>query len=134
MAEELYGAKAEQDAIGVTSSEDLPTCETFIGKSFFFSLEHCCRLLSSSFGPRTFIVGSSLMRPDFRDVDLRCILDDAEFAAIFGTNQTRLYFLERAISEWLTARTFLPVDFQFQRQTKADKINGARCFIGAPLT
>jgi len=99
-----------------------------------FNLEHACRLLSASFGMHTYHVGSSLERPDWRDVDLRCILDDADYDVLIGANKTKLKFLNVAISEWLAARSGLPVDFQFQRQTEANaEFKGRRNAVGFPL-
>lgn len=99
-----------------------------------YNLQHACRVLTASFGFRTYQVGSSIARSDFRDVDLRCILSDAEFDSFIGKNQSRLRFLNVSISEWIQARTGLNVDFQFQRQTEANKeFDGPRHFIGLPF-
>jgi len=99
-----------------------------------FNLQHQCRMLSAAFGFCTYQVGSSLERANYRDVDLRCILDDAEFDAMFCVNENRLKFLNVCISEWLSARTSLPIDFQFQRQTDANKeFDGHRNFVGVPF-
>lgn len=99
-------------------------------------LEHECRLLSAAFGFHTYLVGSVMQRPDYRDVDLRCILPDEEFRAMFGTNKNRLELLNTAISEWLSIHSGVPnVDFQFQERTDAnDKHRGPRSFAGHPLS
>lgn len=73
-----------------------------------------------------FHVGSSLTRADWRDVDVRTMLQDEEFDRLFGGNRLRLKFLNVTISEWLTARTGLPVDFQFQRASDANAEFGGR--------
>ena len=100
-----------------------------------FSLQHGCRLLSAAFGFHTYHVGSSLERADYRDVDLRCILDDADYDAIIGGGNVRLALLNAALSEWLAKRTGLPIDFQFQRQTDANaEFDGRRNFVGVPLS
>ena len=39
---------------------------------------------------------------------------------LFGGNKALLYFLNAAVSEWIGARTGLPIDFQIQRQTDAN--------------
>lgn len=99
-----------------------------------FRLEHAMRMFTASFGFCTYQVGSSLERPDYRDVDLRCILDDAEYDVMIGANLTKLRFLNAALSEWVAARTGLNIDFQFQRQTEANaEFKGPRSFIGFPL-
>lgn len=98
-----------------------------------FDLNHICNVLTDC-GFSTYHVGSSLERSDYRDVDLRCLLDDSEYERIIGGNEIRLSFLNVVISEWLQARTGLPIDFQFQKRTEANKeFNGMRSFIGVPL-
>lgn len=97
-----------------------------------FDLNAACKVLQP-FGFGTYHVGSSLNRPDYHDVDLRCILADSEFDAMFGGDDrsTRLLFLNTAVSEWLAARTGLPIDFQFQRMTEAnEKFDGHRNAVG----
>lgn len=69
-----------------------------------------------------------MKRRDWHDVDVRCILDDDEFAQMFPGEEPgksfrqnpRLALLNAALSEWMQARTGLPVDFQFQQQTAAN--------------
>lgn len=95
-----------------------------------FDLDHACKALEEA-GLQSYHVGSSITRPDWRDVDVRCIMDDDEFDALFLGARSRLKFLNVAISEWLGARTGLPVDFQFQRMTEANaEFNGPRSAIG----
>lgn len=97
-----------------------------------FDLNVACKVLKP-FGLGTYHVGSSLTRPDYHDVDLRCILADQEFDEMFGGDDksTRLLFLNTAISEWLAARTGLPIDFQFQKMTEANaKFDGQRNAVG----
>lgn len=66
------------------------------------------------------------MRPDWRDVDIRTMLEDDKFDLLFKENKVRLKFLNVAISEWLSARTGLPIDFQFQRATNANAEFGGK--------
>jgi hypothetical protein len=107
---------------------------TYLTPHEMFSLQHGCRLLSAAFGFHTYQVGSSLERLDYRDVDLRCILDDQDYDHLIGTNENRLKLLNAALSEWLAKRTALPIDFQFQRQTEANaEFDGRRNFVGMPL-
>ena len=40
--------------------------------------------MEQAFGSICYLVGSATKRPDFRDVDVRMILDDEEFHALFG--------------------------------------------------
>lgn len=99
-----------------------------------FNLEHACRMLSAAFGLRTYLVGSALNRPDYRDVDLRCLLADEEYDVVIGTNTHRLKLLKTALSEWLASRTGLLVDFQFQRVSDANaEFEGVRHPFGFPI-
>lgn len=102
---------------------------TFIHVTDQFALQQSCRALVAAFGWCIYHVGSSIQRRDWFDVDVRCILDDEEFARMFPeqdptekTGRTaRLSLLNAAVSEWLKARTGLPVDFQFQQMTAANE-------------
>lgn len=99
-----------------------------------FNLEHICRIFTKAFGQRTYQVGSSLERADYRDVDLRCILSDEEYDSLFFGKDMRLKLFNVAISEWAAARTGLNIDFQFQRQTDAnEEFPGPRHFRGSPI-
>ena len=97
-----------------------------------FNLNLVCKALHG-FGFGTYLVGSSLLKADYRDVDLRCILHDDEYDRMFDGEESklRLKLLNTAISEWIAARTGLPIDFQFQRQTEANaEFKGRRHFVG----
>lgn len=71
-----------------------------------------------------YLVGSCLDRPDFRDVDVRVILADDRFDALFPperpTHPLR-HLIETAIDEHYVASTGLRVDFQIQRMTDANQ-------------
>ena len=48
-----------------------------------------------------------------------------------GDHSSRLTFLNSAVSEWIAARTQLPIDFQFQRATQANaEFTGRRNLVG----
>ena len=88
-----------------------------------YNLSLACQSLRS-FGAGTYLVGSILEKPDYHDVDLRCILFDDEYDRMFGdkkVGRSQLAFLNTAISEWFANRAGLPVDFQFQRMTEANE-------------
>jgi hypothetical protein len=92
-----------------------------------FLLSQACLPLVQAFGV-PYHVGSSLYRPDFRDVDVRLILWDAEFAALFpgydrvsGMTHARWSVMSSSISLYLSQASGLPVDFQFQQMTEANK-------------
>lgn len=96
-----------------------------------YDLNIACRPLAA-FGHGTFHVGSSLAKPDYRDVDLRCMMPDDEYDRLLTLfAHAGILFLNTAISEWVTARTGLPIDFQFQRSTQAnEEFDGPRNAVG----
>ncbi len=98
------------------------------------ALEHECRRFTAAFGYNAYLVGSALERQDYRDVDLRLMLPDEEYDAFIGANNERLTLLNDALSDWLAARTGLPVDFQFQRRTEAnEEHDGRRNAVGLAM-
>lgn len=101
---------------------------TYIGAPACFALEQACQCLTDAFGIYgVYQVGSSLTGPEWRDVDIRYILPDDEFAKIFPEageyweHDTRWLLLTVIVSNWLHNETGLPIDFQFQPQTHANK-------------
>lgn len=112
----------------------------YVGAPACFELELACQQLSDAFGGfGCYLVGSALERPDWRDIDVRMILSDAEFDVLFpqcrerGTWEfnARWLVMTISISEWLRKRTGLPVDFQFQPQSHAnERHKGSRNALG----
>ena len=105
---------------------------SYLTVSQAYDLNLACQALNP-FGYGTYHVGSSLTKPDYHDVDLRCILADDEYDRMFTCEdgESRLLFLNVAISEWIGARTGLPIDFQFQRMTEANRdFSGTRNGVG----
>ena len=105
----------------------------WIGGAQYHNLTLACAALNAAFGPNTYLVGSALERRDYRDVDVRVIMADADFDRLFGPDvvshvaASGLWSLTCAsISEWLQARTGLPIDFQIQRQTQANEQHKGR--------
>lgn len=109
----------------------------YIGAPACFQLELCCKLLNEAFTGHfgCYVVGSVLERPDWRDVDVRMIMQDDAFSALFPDahwevnaweSDPRWLLLTVAISRWLSQQTGLPVDFQFQPQTKANEFHKGR--------
>jgi hypothetical protein len=109
---------------------------TYIGAPACFALEQACQHISDAFGDYgCYQVGSSLQRPDWRDIDIRYILPDDEFQKLFPESQqwpegggtwehdSRWLLLTVSISAWLSKITGLPVDFQFQPQTHANTVH-----------
>jgi hypothetical protein len=105
-----------------------PRKSNFIGAPAAFKLELACQHLNRAFGGwGCYHVGSSRQRKDWRDVDVRLILDDKEFDRLFPDAQenswefdARWLVLTIAISEWLSKESGLPIDFQFQKQSHAN--------------
>lgn len=90
-----------------------------------------------------YLVGSALDRPDWRDVDVRMILDDEDFAKLFPTASDRSWEFDPrwlvmtvSISAWLSKETGLPIDFQFQPRTHANERHksGRRNALGMRIT
>lgn len=104
-------------------------CWLTVGQQF--DLNHACRAVTEAFGHPPMLVGSVLTRADFRDVDVRSIVANEDFDRMFGDGAL-LPLLNRAVSEWLSARTGLPVDYQVQRMSEANAaFEGLRSAIGA---
>ena len=73
-----------------------------------------------------FLVGSCLTRPNFRDVDVRCILGDAEFDRLFSgspRDDALWSLLCEGISAYLERATGLSIDFQIQRMSDANAMH-----------
>ena len=83
-------------------------------------LDEACAPFLSAFGEHPYLVGSVEQRKDFRDVDVRLILADDEYDALFAERKGLWALLSRLGSTYLRARTGLPVDFQVQRQSEAN--------------
>lgn len=95
-------------------------------------LNQACQPISAAYG-NVWLVGSVLERPDYRDVDVRCMLYDEVYAALFPDDppespnaaswarfSSRIALLNTVISEHLIRVTGLPVDFQFQQVSAAN--------------
>lgn len=114
----------------------------YIGAPACFALEEALRPICEAFGAYRgsggcYQVGSSLRKADWRDVDIRLILDDDSFAREFPRagdhweHDTRWIVLTTAISERLSRLTGLPIDFQIQPQTHANaRHKGPRNAVG----
>lgn len=94
-------------------------------------LDWACRPILEAFGTTPYLVGSVLIRPEFRDIDLRLILPDSRFAQIAGSEQMRL-LLNIALSDLIARGAGLshPIDFQIQSQSEANAIKGSRNPMG----
>jgi hypothetical protein len=99
--------------------------ECFVGSPGYFHLNNAAPILAEAFGTVPFLVGSACTVRDWRDVDVRVMLDDAEYDRLFpgldGNPRTNALWslLCASVSDWLGRATGLPVDFQVQRATRA---------------
>lgn len=92
----------------------------------------------SAFGSPPYLVGSALHGKKWRDVDVRLILSDEEYAAWgFGdprytSHNAKWVSLVLAYSALGKSMTGLPIDFQIQQQTRAnlEHQNKARSALG----
>ena len=121
-----------------------PRKASYVGAPAVFRLEQACQQLNDAYKhPIWFMgifrVGSSLERPDWRDIDVRMILADEYFEHLFPNASDRgawefdplWLLLTISISGWLSQVSGLPVDFQFQPMSHAnERHKGRRDAIG----
>lgn len=121
----------------------------YLGAPAIFALGIECNALVQAFcrdgAGGCYLVGSVLERPDWRDVDIRLILPDDEFIALFPMRRAllanasweldaRWLLMTTAIAELLAKRTGLPIDFQFQPASFANaRHDGSRHSLGRYL-
>lgn len=89
-------------------------------------------LVEDYFGHTCYQVGSSLRSKEWRDVDVRLLLPDDEFTERFGGVHAtyahpKLAAIELAFSALGQKMTGLPIDFQIQPLTHANKHYGDQC-------
>ena len=79
-----------------------------------------------------YLVGSCLERPDYRDVDIRVILDDKRYRRLFErpARDPLRHLIQVAITEHYVKATGLRIDFQIQSRTAAAKYPGVRHPLG----
>lgn len=87
-----------------------------------YNLDAACRIIYRAFGHPPYLVGTAAdgSADSYRDVDVRLMLDDDEFAATCPTRAV-WELLCIAIGTYLSERTRLPVDFQIQRTREANE-------------
>jgi hypothetical protein len=93
----------------------------------YFNLNHACCLINDALGSfGCYLVGSCLLRRDYRDVDVRFIMANDKFEGMFPGAKDRpdmnaLWALMcSSISLFLSTHSGLPVDFQIQAQSVAN--------------
>ena len=87
-----------------------------------YNLDDACQFIGKAFSEPPYLVGTAAdgSAGTYRDVDVRLILDDDEFAEVCPT-LARWEVLCLAIGAYLSERSGLPVDFQIQRMTEANE-------------
>lgn len=93
-----------------------------------YHLDRACEVITKAFGGECpYLVGTAGIggADSYRDVDVRLMLDDDEFAAACPTRE-RWELLCLSIGSYLSSRTGLPVDFQIQRTREANDRFGDR--------
>ncbi len=71
-----------------------------------------------------YLVGSCLDRDDYRDVDIRVILDDKRYRQLFGDpakgRDALRHLIQVALTDHYVKATGLRIDFQIQQRTAAN--------------
>lgn len=109
-----------------------------VGMPAMLHLEAFAREIVDAFGHRPYLVGTAANSKTWRDVDIRLMLPDDDFEALFPMHRKpdrqdgKWGLLCAALSELARIRTGLPVDFQIQSMTWANKHypEGARVPLG----
>lgn len=111
-----------------------------IGMPAQLKLQQFGRELRHFFDAVPYLVGSVLKTTDWRDVDVRVILDDEQFDAMFDElTSPRCLNLKwnaccLAFASLGRDMTGLPIDFQVDRQTEAnEQFDGPRSGILDPM-
>jgi hypothetical protein len=110
-----------------------------VGSPAILHLEQFGSIVWDAFGQPPYLVGSAAKGKVWRDVDVRLMLTDAEFLAMFGKPAPLMSWtsgkwaaLCMAFSALGKQMTGLPIDFQIQDSTYANKAydEGPRVPIG----
>ena len=95
---------------------------SYLTTAEFARLNFACLPINEAFPHRTFLVGSVTETRDFRDVDIRVVLDDDKFDELFKGKPFIWSLFCLGITELLCKSTGLSVDFQIQRMSEANKL------------
>jgi hypothetical protein len=107
------------------ASHNVP--RNYVGMPAALLLDDFGEAVRDAFGAIPYLVGSATQHRNWRDVDVRLILDDDEYERQgFGHPDhagysTRLTAMVKAFSVLAHHMTGLPVDFQIQQQSRADR-------------
>ena len=105
----------------------------YVPAPHYYNLNQACALINRAFpqGFGCYLVGSSLERRDWRDIDVRFIMADDDYDRLFrdgrgGWTDALWSLLCTSISLWLSKQTDLPIDFQIQKRSKANEDNAGK--------
>lgn len=115
-------------------SEDLPP-GNYVGMPAAMHLDEFGSQVWSAFGHCPFLVGSATRSKQWRDVDVRLMMPDEEFAALGlradGRPDAKWTSLCMAYAALGRQMTGLPIDFQIQQASRAnEKYTGHRIPLG----
>jgi hypothetical protein len=105
-----------------------PMVAVGVGAPAWIYLNQFGRIVNDAFGDWPYLVGSAAQGKTWRDVDVRLILADDEYEKLIGklpSNEMlnpRWRALCMAFSALGQHMTGLPIDFQIQQQTQANKL------------
>jgi predicted nucleotidyltransferase len=102
----------------------------YLGPHDMHRLNEACRAIVDAFELVPYLVGSVATRRDYRDVDVRLIIEDEEFERRFADRPLLPRLLNYAFSNYLARSTGLPIDFQVQPRTEANAERGFRSALG----
>lgn len=98
-----------------------------VGMPHMLYLDQFGLLVYDAFGNYPYLVGSATVSKQWHDVDVRLILDDDDYLRLIGNVQNeagnpRWRAFCMAFSELGKRLTGLPIDFQIQQQTQANRL------------
>lgn len=103
-----------------------------VGMPHWYYLHLFGRVVNDAFGDFPFLVGSSTLGKSWRDVDVRLMLCDDKYEALIGKwkqpegANRKWQAFNMAFSELGLRMTGLPIDFQIQQATWANKVYGGK--------
>lgn len=118
-------------------TEPKPRPEIGVGQPGMVLLNAFGTWVIKAFDAVPYLVGSAARGKDWRDVDVRLILEDEVYDALFGKRALPVHadakwaLLCAALSALARQQTGLPVDFQIDRQTEANEKFGGH--VRVPL-
>lgn len=97
-----------------------------------FLLDLACGPIAEAFAATPYLVGTAGTRGDYRDVDVRLILDDKKHDRLRrAIGLDGIAGLGLFAGQYLASLTDLPIDFQIQRQAEANILHsGSRNPLG----